>query len=276
VQSFYQLLSVASTASADEIKRAFRNEIARYHPDKVQHLGREFQEMAATRAAQLTEAYRTLMNPDLRSEYDRLHAGSATAAPPPPAAQEAAPPPRAPSPAPPRAPAPQRPPSPATNEPGAPRPERFAQEHATRDEFVRRATLARLRQVLAAEYGSICEVSTKGFDFDCATKSKKLFGRGGGQRFVVRFVPRVNRAAIQEAWATARKAGESTCVFLMGNGLAPARELTDAIAEMRKKTRGDGGICIIPIDVRDWAAHIPADAPPGCKNVIQKLRESTA
>src|SRR6185295_5161991 len=68
------MLSVARDAPADEIKKAFRVEIARYHPDKVQHLGEEFQEMAATRAAQLTEAYRTLMSPDLRAAYDQQHA----------------------------------------------------------------------------------------------------------------------------------------------------------------------------------------------------------
>ena len=51
--TFYQLLSLESSASADDIKKAFRAEIARYHPDKVQHLGKEFQEIAATRAAQL-------------------------------------------------------------------------------------------------------------------------------------------------------------------------------------------------------------------------------
>ena len=37
----------AGSAPADEIKRAFRREIAKYHPDKVQHLGREFQDIAA-------------------------------------------------------------------------------------------------------------------------------------------------------------------------------------------------------------------------------------
>src|SRR4051794_29730442 len=90
------MLSVARTAPADEIKKAFRREIARYHPDKVQHLGAEFQDMASGIAADLTEAYRILMDPELRAKYDEdLSAGvaagstprpgpSGPAAPPPP------------------------------------------------------------------------------------------------------------------------------------------------------------------------------------------------
>src|SRR5207245_11064661 len=73
------MLSVAHTAPADEIKKAFRREIARYHPDKVQHLGQEFQEMASGIAADLTEAYRILMDPVLRAKYNDDLLGDAIA-----------------------------------------------------------------------------------------------------------------------------------------------------------------------------------------------------
>src|SRR5881392_868722 len=85
------MLSVAPDAPADEIKKAFRREIARYHPDKVQHLGPEFQEIAAGRAAELTEAYRVLMDETLRAEYDeRLKSGTTAAAHSAPASQPSA------------------------------------------------------------------------------------------------------------------------------------------------------------------------------------------
>ena len=55
LKEYYLLLEIAPTASADEVKRAFRTQIARYHPDKVQHLGKEFQAMAADRAGRRRE-----------------------------------------------------------------------------------------------------------------------------------------------------------------------------------------------------------------------------
>ena len=70
-KTHYEQLELQPSASADEIKKSFRALIARYHPDKVQHLGKEFQEMAAGRAADLTEAYRILSDPGRRAEYDR-------------------------------------------------------------------------------------------------------------------------------------------------------------------------------------------------------------
>jgi hypothetical protein len=267
VQNFYQLLSVEPSATPGEIKRAFRNEIARYHPDKVQHLAKEFQAMAASRAAALTEAYRTLMNAELRAEYDRTHVRAAVASHAPAAPQHHAPS---------AYPAPPDPPRPSQADRDFTPPPRFAAEQRDRDEFVRRATLFRFRVALKAEVGTVEEVPPRGFDLDFAVKAKTLFSRNGGQRFAVRVVPTVDRLAVQEAWNAAQKAAVPICVFLMGSKLAPVKELSDVIADLRKRARGATGISIIPIDVRDWTAHVPSNAPDACKNVLKRLREGSS
>jgi curved DNA-binding protein CbpA len=265
VQNHYQLLAVDAAASPAEIKRAFRQEIARYHPDKVHHLGQEFQSMAATRAAQLTEAYRILMDAGLRAEYDQL-LGVVTAS-------EQAPPAQSP---PSQKAEPESPPaSPLPVDRGP----QFSFERATRDEFVQKAIIGRLRQALADEFGALNEVAARGFEFSCVAKSKKLFGRGGaGPRFVARFVPRVDRAALQQTWAMAAKAETDgdICVFLMGSAIAPVRELADAIADQRRRAAGGGRVVMIPLDVRDWHALVPNDAPPSCKAILKRLREASA
>ena len=69
-RTHYELLSVDPSAEPAAIKAAFRDQIARYHPDKVVHLGQEFQDLAAQQTAELTVAYKTLMNPALRVQYD--------------------------------------------------------------------------------------------------------------------------------------------------------------------------------------------------------------
>lgn len=274
MQNFYRLLSVQPSATPEEIKRAFRNEIARYHPDKVQHLGKEFQDMAASRAAALTEAYRTLMNAELRADYDRLYGASVGEAPVSTPASGGAQPssPAAPTAQRPAAPDPTRSPS---HEPGYTPPQRFASERRDRDDYVRKATIDRFRQALTGEVGAFNELPARGFDFDCTTKAK-LFSRSGAQRFAVKLVPRVDKIAVQDAWNTAVKASGPICVFLMGSGIAPAKDLADAIAEARKKAHGGGKhVSIIPIDVRDWSAHMPADTPPPCKSLLKRLRDSS-
>ena len=144
LKEYYKLLEIAPTASSEEVKRAFRLQIARYHPDKVQHLGQEFQAMAADRAAELTEAYRILSDDGRRAEYDlaRGTTGAETAAAgaaPPPARAESAPPPSEPD-------AGETPPPQSASE--APKGGQFTQERATRDEYVRKATVGRFRQAL--------------------------------------------------------------------------------------------------------------------------------
>jgi curved DNA-binding protein CbpA len=266
VPNFYQLLSLEPGATSDEIKRAFRAEIARYHPDKVQHLGKEFQEMAASRAAALTEAYRTLMNPELRADYDRQHLGGATSTATAPAPPSPPPSPSIPHPDPSSFGSPAR-------ESGAS--SRFASERRDRDDFVRKATLDRFRKALSAEVGHIEELPARGFDLDVATKTRKLFSRDGGQRIAAKIVAHVDRVALQDVWNAAQKATTPICIFLMGSRVAPVNELSEAIADLRKRSRSRSPISVIPIDVRDWSAHVPADAPASCKNLLKRLRDTS-
>ncbi len=53
----YQVLGVSPQASMDEIKHAYRQLANKYHPDKVAHLGEEFQRLAETRFKEIQRAF---------------------------------------------------------------------------------------------------------------------------------------------------------------------------------------------------------------------------
>jgi uncharacterized Zn finger protein (UPF0148 family) len=57
----YQVLRVTRGASKEEIKAAYFNLIKQYHPDKVCHLGQEFQKLADEKAQLINRAYQILM-----------------------------------------------------------------------------------------------------------------------------------------------------------------------------------------------------------------------
>ena len=57
----FEILGVRPGASPDEIKTAYRRAVAKYHPDKVAHLGKEFQEMAHRKLLAIQGAYEALM-----------------------------------------------------------------------------------------------------------------------------------------------------------------------------------------------------------------------
>lgn len=57
----YTILSIQPSASLEEIKHAYRLQAARYHPDKVSHLGEEFQTLAKEKFQDIQWAYETLM-----------------------------------------------------------------------------------------------------------------------------------------------------------------------------------------------------------------------
>jgi curved DNA-binding protein CbpA len=265
--NFYELLDVAPAASQDEVKQAFRLQIARYHPDKVQHLGKEFREMASRRAADLTQAYRVLSDKAHRAEYDLVLANaSPTLASETPMSQpQAVDVSAAPS------------PGPSTTESEGANGPQFFQERLSRDEFVRTATISRFRHALARADPDYDEAKARGFDTAWVPKPK-LFTRGKGPRLLGQCVSRVDGAAVAEAWMRAGKwsegnpANDEICVFLMGSSMAPAGELAKAIAEQRRRARGRR-ITLIPIDARNWDAHVPTDAPTVAKNLLAKLRE---
>jgi uncharacterized membrane protein YkvA (DUF1232 family) len=57
----YEILGVAKGASIDEIKNAYRKLANKYHPDKVNHLGDEFKELANKKFKEIQEAYQELV-----------------------------------------------------------------------------------------------------------------------------------------------------------------------------------------------------------------------
>jgi hypothetical protein len=270
VKTYYELLGVADSVPADEIKRAFRREIARYHPDKVQHLGTEFQDIAAVRASELTEAYRVLMDPAARRAYDQsLKEGGAAPVQPTPSPRPAPPPSE-------EAAQPHPPPEP---DPVPPLPDRrFQTERATTSHYVRKATLSRLREAVAAVGGNAVERAVTDFDiaFDMPGKAGLFKKADAPLRLLVQFVRHADAATVESYWVPAIKEGRKAdvvCVLLLGaGGMAPARELSLAVAEQRRKTRTAGPI-VVPVDVRDWDALFPPEAPASVRAVVQWLKQ---
>ena len=56
----YEVLGVANSATKDEITAAYRQQAAKYHPDKVQHLGAELREVAHKKMLEIQRAYEML------------------------------------------------------------------------------------------------------------------------------------------------------------------------------------------------------------------------
>jgi predicted lipid-binding transport protein (Tim44 family) len=57
----YRTLGLQPGATKEDIKTAFKRQAAQYHPDKVQHLGKEFQDLAHKKFVAIQKAYDTLM-----------------------------------------------------------------------------------------------------------------------------------------------------------------------------------------------------------------------
>lgn len=75
-RDYYEVLGVAKSANADEIKKAYRKAAIKYHPDK-----NPGDKEAEEKFKEAAEAYDVLSNPDKRARYDQFgHAGMSGAA----------------------------------------------------------------------------------------------------------------------------------------------------------------------------------------------------
>ena len=68
--NYYKILKVETSADLDAIKKAFRREIALYHPDKNKSEG------AKAHFDLLVEGFHILSNPERRNAFDKMLASS--------------------------------------------------------------------------------------------------------------------------------------------------------------------------------------------------------
>jgi DnaJ domain len=80
----YELLGIARSAQADEVKRAYRREIAKYHPDRFVNATPEQSSYAVLRSQRINEAYRVLSDFSQRSSYSRKQPARTNQPAPPP------------------------------------------------------------------------------------------------------------------------------------------------------------------------------------------------
>jgi curved DNA-binding protein CbpA len=255
----YEVLELEPACSMEEIKRRFRQQIALYHPDKVQHLGKEIQDLAARRAAELTEAYEILGNSARRTAFD-VHPHPIPSKEPtadfPPKAQAGAQP-----------------------QPVSPQECRSGPGEIEVSDFMRKTAMTRLRKAIVEHVPGADDKTLAGFDAAFFSRPKWFHFKSQPALCVLaRLVGKVNAEAVKDSWRSVSRPGAllsgEAYLFLMGNMLEDPRILSRAMMEQRGKINGQNGsqVFMIPLNVSTWEVLTPCEAPPLLRSIIGTLR----
>lgn len=116
-----------------------------------------------------------------------------------------------------------------------------------------------------------------GFDVACLPKPRtSLLRRSSGPGVLARYVPHVDAAAIADAWKDAVRAklpSAPVVLLLFGRTLDAPGELARAVDLVRRRSPALAAVLFpVPVDVSDWSAYIPADAPKSARAIVDRLR----
>jgi hypothetical protein len=248
-KNYYDLLALDPLCSTEEIKHAFRQQIALSHPDKVSHLAIEIQELALARTAELTEAYRILSNGQMRFAYDRELQETAKVA----------------------VPANRNNKTDLHAEPSS---------SVGESDFLYKSVLARLKSAIQEILPGMPEVPLDGFEASFVNRRKwNILSNGKGcTQVLVRALPLIDAPAVEDGWGKALKAVRDfdgdIYLFLMGVNLDGSGKLSAAILDLQRRSglRNGTRILVVPFNVNSFSALIPNGAPEPLRAIIQALK----
>lgn len=57
IKNPYEILGISKNSSDEEVKKAYKELVSKYHPDKVEHLGDDFKKIAHEKFVEIKNAY---------------------------------------------------------------------------------------------------------------------------------------------------------------------------------------------------------------------------